>query len=265
MIGTEGLEHIVKLAILSAYLKGERPVSVLISAKVESGKTEIIKKASICRGILYLNEATAMGIQKHYLQDIIDRKIRTIIIPDLMVPFAKQFSTVQTFVAFLNGLLEEGQVGISTAFVHIVLPSEARCNVITSTTRADLSRQLQSWLKFGFISRFLPITYEYSTSSVLKIMQSIALREYQKEHKFNLVAPREDTTIELPVDISLQVKTLTAVLSKDLDNYGFRLQRQLQTLCMASALFNKRTKVEQVDYDIISKLSDHINLKYRQI
>ena len=266
MISTEQLEHLVKLAILSAYIKNERAVSILVSARIESGKTEIIKKASTCRGVLYLNDVTAYGLQKHYLKRIVEREIRTIIIPDLLVPFAKQHSTVETFIAFMNGLLEEGQVAVSTFAMHLELPGETRCNLITSTTRRDLSKQMDRWTRIGFISRLIPVTYEYAPSTVYRIMKSIALREYQNETNFTgLELPNSDVIVELPVEIATQVESLVPLLSKGLETYGFRLQKQIQTLCMASAIFNKRTTVEQIDFDIISKLADHFNLDYKQI
>ncbi len=266
MINTAQLEHIVKLALLSAYIKGEHGVSILVSAKVESGKTELVKKAQVCQGVLYMNDLTAFGIGKHYLKRIANREVRTIIIPDLLVPFAKQHSTVETFIAFMNGLIEEGQAGVSTAFLHLTLPKEARCNLITSTTRSDLHKQSSNWMRIGFLSRIIPVTYEYAPSTVQRIMRSIALREYQHESQFtDLEFPKNDVVVDLPINIALQIETLTALLSKSVEAYGFRLQKQIQTLCMASALFNKRTIVEQVDFDIVSKLADHFNVNYKQV
>lgn len=266
MINTEQLEHLIKLALLSAYIKDERPVSLLISAKVESGKTEVIKKAAICRGILYLNDVTAYGIQKHYLQQIANREIRTIIIPDLLVPFAKQHSTVETFIAFMNGLLEEGQVGVATYAMHIRLPVETRCNLITSTTRTDLAKQRDRWTRIGFISRMVPVTYEYAPSTVYRIMRSIAMQEYQSETDFaELELPEYDISVKLPSEIALQIESLVPLLAKGVEAYGFRLQKQIQTLCMANALYNRRTIVEEIDFSIISRLADHFNLDYKQI
>ena len=105
MIKTGELEHIVKLAIFSSYIADERPVSILISARVESGKTELLQKAKQCDGILYLNDVTAYGLQKHYLTPISEGAIRTVIIPDLITPLSRSGDTVETFIAFLNMIL----------------------------------------------------------------------------------------------------------------------------------------------------------------
>ena len=43
MIKTQDLEYLIKLSVLSPYIKGERPVSMLVAARVESGKTEILE------------------------------------------------------------------------------------------------------------------------------------------------------------------------------------------------------------------------------
>ena len=102
MIATKDLERIIQLALYSAYVKDERPVSILISSRVESGKTEILRKSSHLDGILYIADATAYGIQKEYLDQIATGKIRTIVIPDLITPLSRSSDTVETFIAFLK-------------------------------------------------------------------------------------------------------------------------------------------------------------------
>jgi len=47
--------------------------------------------------------------------------------------------------------------------------------------------------------------------------------------------------------------------------YGFRLQKHLQKLAMASALRDKRHVVEQKDVDAIKDLASCINLEYYPI
>ena len=44
MIHIEKIIHILELALFSAYIKGEQPVSVLVTAPVEAGKTELVLK-----------------------------------------------------------------------------------------------------------------------------------------------------------------------------------------------------------------------------
>lgn len=270
MLKTKQLEHLLKLALLSAYIKGERSVSVLVSARVESGKTELIKKADIGsdNGVLYLNDVTAYGLQRKYLQQITDGSLKTIIIPDFITPLSKGSDTVETFISFLNGLIEEGVAEVQTyaMSLKITRPGGARCNIITSIAKEHLGDHRHRWTKVGFLSRVIPISYEYGSSSIYDIMQSIANREYRSETNFkDLVFPKEEIEVELPSAIALRIASLTPQIIDAEKLYGFRLQKQLQTLTMANAIFNGRDIVEEVDFEIIKQLSDYINLKYRQI
>jgi len=271
MIKTQDLEHLLKLALLSPYIKNERPVSVLISARVESGKTELLQKADGLKGVIYLNDATAYGIQKNYLAGIADGSIKTLVMPDLITPLSRAPDTVETFVTFLNGLIEEGIVRMQTYATDISYETPARCNIITSISKEHLFDQRHRWSKIGFISRVLPVSYEYASSTVYDIQQSISNKEYQKELKYtDLVLPGGgDVDITLPKGIAQQLASLAPMVIDQghfADKlYGFRLQKQLQTLTMANALFYDRNTANQEDFDKIKYLSDFINLKFKQV
>lgn len=272
MLKTRQLEHLIKLVLLTPYIKGERPVSILISARVESGKTELIRKANIGpkRGVIYLNDVTAYGIQTKYLDEIANGNIRTIIIPDLITPLSRSPDTVKTLLAFLNSLIEEGVCEVQTFSKSIELKVPARCNIITSIAREFGSDQRYHWTKIGFLSRVIPVSYEYSPSSVYDIMQSIAERDYHNENDFAyLEIPNGEVEVELPAVMAQKVAALAPQIV-DVGHfaqniYGFRLQKQLQTLCMASAIYNGRTIVEELDFQIVKQLGDFINFSYKQI
>ena len=269
MIHTKQLEHLVKLAILSAYVEGERPVSLLISARVESGKTEIVRKSISVNKILYLSDVTAYGLQKEYLDDLCNGKYRTIVIPDLITPLSRSPFTVDTFIAFLNGLIEEGVARIATYAMQIELTKPVRCNIITCIAKEHLEGAHYRWSKVGFLSRVIPVSYSYSPSTVQKILNSVISGDYHDEPMYSLRLPKEDKDIGLPVRIGEQVVQLTLAMvagsRKAGEVYGFRLEKQLITLCKASALFRGRDCVDEVDFDIISALSGFINLDYKQI
>jgi hypothetical protein len=59
-------------------------------------------------------------------------EIKTLMIPDLLTPLSKSAKTRQTFVAFLNNLIEEGIVKITT--YAQIWTQDANCNVVTAVT-----------------------------------------------------------------------------------------------------------------------------------
>ena len=209
MIGTEDIEKLIKLSLFSAYLDGEKAVSLLITARVESGKTELVRKASECARVLYITDLTAWGIQRKYLKQISDGEIRTLIIPDLITPLSKQSSTVETFISFLNNLIEEGVSEVQTYAMSLKLPNPARCNVIACIAKEHLFDRRHRWSKIGFLSRMVPISYEYGPSAIYDIMQSIALRGYKNEADFvDLNLPNSDVEVELPIDVAREIAGL---------------------------------------------------------
>lgn len=272
MLRTEQLEHILKLALLTPYIKGERPVSLLIAARVESGKTELIKKADVGvdNGVVYLNDVTAWGIQNKYLDKIVSGEIKTIVIPDLITPLSRSSDTVETLISFLNGLIEEGVCELQTFARSISLSMPARCNLITCIAKEFLEDRRHRWTKVGFMSRVIPVSYEYGASSIYAIMQSIARREYRNEENFsNLNFPDEPIEINLPEEIALKIASYAPQIV-DAGHfahalYGFRLQKQLQTLCMANTLLEGRETTNDFDFDTIVTLGDFMNFNYRQI
>jgi len=270
MINTQELEHLIKLAVLSTHIKDERPVSVLICARVESGKTELLKKTIPCKGIAYLGDATAWGIQKEYLDAITKREIRTLVIPDLITPLSRGSDTVETFVAFLNGLIEEGIVEIQTYALQKKLEIPARCNIVTSIAQEHLFDQRHRWSKMGFISRVVPISFEYAASTVYDIGQSIASEIYHEEDDFSdLVIPDDDIAITTPQEIALKIASLApqVIDKRQLADklYGFRLQKQLGTLCKTNAMMDNRETVNEEDFNTIKQLSNYMNLTFKQI
>ena len=114
MIGVDKILNMVELAIYSGHVEGEQPVSVLVTAPIEAGKTEVVNKYDKNAGCLSLSDATAFGIMRDYGQAIINREVRHLIIPDLVKPMSRGKDTVHSFIAYLNSLIEEGILRVST-------------------------------------------------------------------------------------------------------------------------------------------------------
>ena len=62
MIKTAAIEDIIKAALFTAYLVGETPLSILLVAKVESGKSSIVEKFNPNPGVKLLTDCTAFGV-----------------------------------------------------------------------------------------------------------------------------------------------------------------------------------------------------------
>ncbi len=301
MIKVKRILGIIELAIYSAYIKGEQPVSVLITASPEAGKTNLVLKFSHNKGCLELGDATAYGIIKYYGKKICTREIRHLIIPDLVKPMSRQKETVHNLIAFFNSLIEEGIVRTATYAEHLeVKPGEdddeeekdncekkdseddnnevdrqaiaVKCGLIATLAKEMMLDGRHHWTRMGFMSRMIVVSYDYDIITQVLIHDAIAERRYLSDEKITLNLPEEDVEIKLNKQKAMEISKLATqlvALDKSGKNpekaYGFRLQKNLQRLAMANALKNDRDTVNQEDIERIHKLSRFMNLNYYPI
>ena len=124
----------------------------------------------------------------------------------------------------------------------------------------------------GFMSRLLPISYTYNAGTQLEIHRAIANREYLSDTPILLNLPPQNVEIRLQAPQTDELIALASGLNSILASssnpervYGFRLQRHLQSLAMASALRHRRDIVTQEDVDYLRSLSGCNNLEYYPI
>jgi hypothetical protein len=143
---------------------------------------------------------------------------------------------------------------------------DIRCGLISTITPKALQDQRSGWRKFGFMTRMLPVSYSYSQPTIDAIFNSILQHQYRQEQPFNPNLPNTDTSVKLPENIAADTEILARFLAQAEGTYGFRYQKQLQTLMMGSALFNGRKEVTKDDYDFISGLTlTYFNLNCKAI
>lgn len=263
MYGTEEIEKILMYVIFSGKLKNERPLSVIICARPESGKTELIRKFKENDGVVYLTDCTAYGLTKEIIPRIESGNVHHIMIPDLLNPLSRQQSTVKTFVTFMNALIEEGVAEISTYAQGMTMRKvELRCGLITAITEDKLKDRRHEWSRLGFLSRALPFSYSYSPVKVREIMEYIINEEYHDELKIKLKVPKSSVDVELPKAISRMILPESFRFAEASRLYGFRFQRQMQVLMKSIALYGGRRKVSKRDYKEAMNLMNWINLDF---
>ena len=250
----------VRLALYTAYIRNvPKPDSLLIIAKPESGKTEILKKFIPNKNVAYLSDVTAYGIERDYLPKIESGEIRHIIIPDLIKPLSRKESTVRTLITSMNGLIEEGIASVSTYATQRITPKHVKCGIITAITGSELRDQRHNWGRLGFLSRIVPFSYSYGLQTVKRVFDSILGLAYLKEYDIELSIPREDRKITLPRKYARAILPSTTAIAQAQRTYGFRLQKQFQALLQASALERGRNVVNSRDVDRVLHLMNWVN------
>jgi hypothetical protein len=262
----DSLIDMVRLSIYTAYIKNvPKPNSLLIIAKPESGKTEVLKKFIPNKNIAYLSDVTAFGLERDYLPKIETGEVRHILIPDLLKPLSRKESTVKTFVTMMNALVEEGVASVSTYATRRTSEKHVKCGIITAITDTELKDQRHAWGRLGFLSRIVPFSYSYGMQTVRTVFNSILGLDYLDESSIELKIPSKDREIRLAKRYAQEILPSSAAIAQAQQTYGFRLQKQFQALLQASALEKGRSAVNAKDVERVLSLMNWVNFETRPI
>lgn len=262
LIGLELLKKIIECALISPYIKGEKPISLLIVAKPESGKSSVMKQYRENKGIVYLTDCTAYGITRDILPKIVSGEIKTIMIPDLLTPMSKQTKTRKGFVAFLNNLIEEGVAKMTT--YATVWNKEVNANVITAITEEALRDARHGWAKMGFLSRFIVFSYSYGIQKVVEIFKRYSEGGI-KQPPIDIELPEEQVDVFLPQEIADKLDAIAMKIGEQFRLYGFRAKINFRNLLKCLAYRNGRTVVTEAEFQEFLELADYMNFDFNPI
>jgi hypothetical protein len=262
LIKMEPLKTIIECALISPYIVNEKPLSLLIVAKPESGKSSVMKQYRENQGIVYLTDCTAYGITRDILPKIISGEVKTIMIPDLITPLSKQTKTRQSFVAFLNNLIEEGVAKMTT--YATVWNKDVNANIISAITDEALHDARHGWAKMGFLSRFIIFSYSYNISTVMEILNRYS------EHGYNLSnttmkLPKKRINITLSKELADNLDSIAMRIGEQFRLYGFRAKINFRCLLKCLAYRNKTKMVTDSEYQEFLELANYMNFQYNPI
>lgn len=252
MIKVDDIKKIVKLVLLSGYIKKHKPLSLLLVGDSGIGKTELITSYNSQR-ILFITDLSYMGLMKH-LKD--KPTLRHIIIPDFIKITKKKRATSDNLISILNALTEEGIGKISLYNFEADFKGK-QLGIIIATTKASYEQHLKEWTAIGFVQRMLLCSYSYNHETTKEIIDYINSEEYLKEVKSEKLIKFKDTEVTSNKELNSQLNII---------GYNkFRTIKHLQTLTKAHAILRGDNKVIQQDIDEIIRLSKYLNLNYTAI
>ena len=127
LIGVQPLIEIIELTLQTAYLKPYEPVSLLLIAKPESCKTRTLFSNCNHNFIYYTNEITAKMLIDNVLTVAHEKKkLKFLVIPDLLNCIEKQKTSQQQFLNLIKSMMDEGINSIQT-FYKIIESSNVIC------------------------------------------------------------------------------------------------------------------------------------------
>jgi hypothetical protein len=253
------IREAVETVILTGRLKGHSPVSLLLIASPESGKTSVVLEKD-CVGVVAVTDVTGRG-----LQELCKNKseISHIVINDLVAVSAHKSSVSKYTMSMINAMTEEGIV--ATAFPgQFEAYKDGKRGIIASipTTMAKDGRGW--WNKIGLSSRMLPLAFKHSDDLNVRIKGIIS--GSKKPAKTIAVTPVfQIPAVPIYVPISQghanQIQRIAETVSMKFKEEGYRRLKQFRALACAHALLRswRNPVVTERDIEFLKKLQPFIS------
>ncbi len=256
MLYTEKIEELIRLGIAWGVFIDEPPVNLMLVCPPESGKTELIKQFRKIKGVHYTADLVYRSLTEFLLKEIVDGKIKTLLIPDFIKIISKNRSTVANIETILLQLIEEGIENVD-AGTCVRLEKPASCNLITGITEKSFNAHKIHWQNIGFFSRFIIVSYRYSPKQLNNIFEFIRRQQYIEKKIISMEVKPENITLN--EKYSFQLETFIRRYSETQKLYGFRFMQRIQTLLKTSALLENRKEVTQKDVDKLAEILKYAN------
>lgn len=247
MIGTELLRETIETVILTGKIRKVEPVSLLLIAAPESGKTSVVLSKK-CKSVQAFADVTGRGIHEILKSN---KELSHIVINDMVTTLSHKQSVNKYLISQLNAMTEEGISAIATP-KGIETFDCGRRGVIASLTLDLVQDQRRWWNSIGFASRMLPFCYAYPANLIVEIKSAIdqaQLNGHSKTSLKNFPVPVHEITIEYPPEMVKDVRYIADVRSVILKEQGMRRLKQYHALAQAHALWRTRKSPTVNDKD----------------
>ncbi len=278
MIHTADLEKILGLALLTAHLEGERPLSImLVSDRPGGGKSELALKFNGNLGIEVVNVATRFSLVKDYQTQLARGEIRHFLFPEFLSIISNNRAVAGATMSFLQMLMEEGVSSIHSGALReaIRFKHPACVGVIACLPRPAYLANRMSWMVSGLLSRFLVVSYSYGLETVEAIFNSIGEGAYRQTDSILMMPPDRPLLVDLPGDVAAKCLELTMSITESAREqkaiYGFRELKHVREMVMAHVLWDnqatgdRRAVAAIEDFDGVAALTYLFNEQFNPI
>ena len=251
------------------FVKKATPVSTLIVAPPERNKSNTVVKFK-GKTILTINDMTAYGLMKEIEKNTKRDKCTFghIIIPDLTRLTARGRSVRKELVTTLQILMSEGMQSIHTYNVNIDFEKPLKMGVIACITNLDLIDRRSIWTKIGFLSRFIPFSFNYDEQLKMDILEFINKDDSIKQDNIR-IRKRGIKSVSIPEEIkelilddarrmSFRIEEFSKTPVRD-RTFGARALHQLTAYIKAISLRHNETTVSIHHYELFKNLFTHFN------
>lgn len=284
LIGMDFPVEVVQTVLLTGQLADEKPVSLLIIASPESGKTTAARKANISVSsdkrsdelAVALTDATGRGLLK-----IIREHPRAthVLFNDLAITSGHKSHVTRYLFSVISAMTEEGiSRTADPEGVHSYNKEEGIKGVIGCITPRLVRDQRFIWNMTGLTTRMLPFFYQQGVDIRLNVRRyhaGLLDRSRRFDDISPLVIPKEkmkvrrgkykEYILELAHDAAKRLSREGSKRNPDYKELGYRRIIQFSSLAKANALLthpgDKNPRVHRVNVEFLVKLSRFVSFK----
>lgn len=267
--GVEDLIQHIRNVLATDFVKKTTPVSTLVVAPPERNKSNTVVKFK-GKTILTLNDLTAYGLMKK-IETYTKRgkcSFGHIIIPDLTRLTARGRSVRKELVATFQILMSEGMEAIHTGNINVEFKKPLKIGVIACTTRQDITDRRSIWSKIGFLSRFIPFSFNYDEQLKTNILEFINTDEALKQETVR-IRKRKVRQVNIPTAIKHSLINDARRMAFGIEEFcktplrdrvfGARALHQLTSYIKAIALRDEEDQVTEHHYEQLKHLFTYFN------
>ena len=253
LIGVNLVTELVQTTILTGRVLNAKPVSLLLIAAPESGKTSVVLQQP-CEAAAVMNDVTGRGLQ---VLCQMKAELSHFILTDLTTVGAHKSNVARYTISQLTAITEEGLKATAVGG-QIETYQHGRRGIIACLTQSMAKDKRAWWHRIGLTSRMLPFSYTYSTPLIIKIKGSIDHNKQSKDAG-EFIIPKEPISVGFNARETRQVRHLADEMAGRLKEIGIRRLKQFRALAQAHALLRHARKVERQDVEFIESIQPYIS------
>jgi len=276
LIGTKCLEDIIETAIYTGNLASTVPVSLMLIGPSGAGKSKMLLKFQ-GEMLHRSDDITSSGLQDIVKMDEKDQTVTHIVLPDFNAPLSHKAGTSTLLVANLLTMMSDGTARIDDGRETKILVHNP-IGILTAVTPEMYSKNEHKWKILGFKRRFLPIFYDYTPATIMKVQKNISKGKVTSEpltlRTITFKGPKKE--VQLKSREANELKELSVYLAESLAIHGIAKRNEdkkikheivpgktllpysphllLQAVARGNALRNSRTRVTSADISFCADL-----------
>lgn len=255
-MGVELASEFVNTVVLTGSVENANPVSAMLIANPEQGKTSIVLEKSNDQ-VVSLTDVTGRGLQ--FLCQM-KPDASHFIVNDMGIIAAHATKTKEFFYGMLLAMTEEGMKSIASPD-GVQFIKTGRKGLIGCITSDQANDSRTWWHKRGLARRLIPFHYAYSEALIVKIKNGILNGRHVSFEEPKPAYPKIAIHVSLDHYLSEKIRQLSDKKASQLGQLGISLLLRYLTLAKAHALFRnwKNAKVIEEDVEFLQRIEPYVD------